>query len=110
MVKRFANDASIFYFNLSSPSSIATCTALLAIRRFRRQYGSRRSDSDKYALLLYFHVTGKCKHLCLYHLHGYRMQNWKKSGKIKLQVAVKYLLAAYRESLIALRAITKGNL
>jgi hypothetical protein len=64
-----------FYLNLSSPSGIATCTALHAIRRFRRQYCSRGSNLDKYTLLLYiireilrgrglFHVTGTCKHLC----------------------------------------------
>ena len=41
------------YFNLSSPSGIATCAALHAIRRFRRQYCSRGSNSDKYTLLLY---------------------------------------------------------
>jgi hypothetical protein len=35
MVNRFLNVASIFYFNLSSPSGIATCAALHAIRRFR---------------------------------------------------------------------------
>jgi hypothetical protein len=34
MVKRFLIAASIFSFNLSSPSGIATLTALLAIRRF----------------------------------------------------------------------------
>jgi hypothetical protein len=69
-----------FYFNLNSLGGIATCTALHAIRRFRRQYCSRCSNSDKYTLLLYFmnfsyvlrdilrgrglfHVTGLCKHL-----------------------------------------------
>ncbi len=41
-----------FYFNLSSPSGIATCTALHAIRRFRRQYCSRCSNLDNYTLLL----------------------------------------------------------
>jgi hypothetical protein len=53
MVKRFFNVAAIFYFNLSSSSGIATCTALHAIRRFRRQYCSRCSNSGKYTLLLY---------------------------------------------------------
>jgi hypothetical protein len=42
-----------FKFNLRSPSGIATCTAVHAIRRFRRQYCSRGSNSDKYTLLLY---------------------------------------------------------
>ena len=54
MVNRFLNAASIFQFFLSSPSGIATCAALHAIRRFRRQYCSRCSNSDKYTLLLYF--------------------------------------------------------
>ncbi len=55
MVKRFFNVASIFFsFNLSSPSGIATCTALHAIRRFRRQYCSRGSNSGKYAELFNF--------------------------------------------------------
>ena len=53
MIKRFLNVSSIFYFNLSSPSGIAICTALHAIRRFRRLYCSRGSNSDKYTLLLY---------------------------------------------------------
>ncbi len=70
-----------FSFNFSSLSGIATCTALRAIRRFRRQYCSRCFNSDKYTLLWYFmkfssvfreilrgrglfHVTAKCKHLC----------------------------------------------
>jgi hypothetical protein len=43
-----------FYSNLSFPSSIATCTALHAIRRFRRQYCSRSSNTDKYIFFLYF--------------------------------------------------------
>jgi hypothetical protein len=43
-----------FCFNLSSPSGIATCTTLHAIIRFRRQYCSRRCNSDKYTLLMYF--------------------------------------------------------
>ncbi len=81
MVKRFLNVASVFYFNLSSLSGIANCTALRAIRRFRRQYCSRCSNSDKNTLLLYFqnfssvfrkilrgrrlfHVTDTCEHLC----------------------------------------------
>jgi hypothetical protein len=81
MVNRFLDVASIFYFNLSSLSGIATCAALHAIRRFRRQYCSRCSNSDKYTLLLYFldfssvltdilrgrelyHVTDSCKNLC----------------------------------------------
>ncbi len=72
---------NFFYFNLSSPSGIATWTALQAICRFLRQYCSRRSNSDKYTLILYFwffssvfreilrgrglfHVTGTCNHLC----------------------------------------------
>jgi hypothetical protein len=50
MVKRILNVASIFYFNLSSLSGIATCTVLHAIRRIRRQYCSRRSNSDKSVL------------------------------------------------------------
>ncbi len=37
--KKF-NVASIFYFNLSSPSGIATCIALHAFRRFRRQFAA----------------------------------------------------------------------
>jgi hypothetical protein len=41
-------------FNLSSPSGIATCTALSAIRRFRRQHCSRSSDPDKFTFLLHF--------------------------------------------------------
>jgi hypothetical protein len=69
-----------FSFNLSSPSRIATCTALLAIRRFCRQHCSRSSYPDKSTFLLnfqnvssvfkeilkgkgLFHVTGKYKHL-----------------------------------------------
>jgi hypothetical protein len=43
-----------FSFNLSSPSGIANCTALRAIRRFRRQHCSRSSDSDKFTFLLHF--------------------------------------------------------
>jgi hypothetical protein len=43
------------YFNLSSFSVIATCTALRAIRRFRKQYCSRCSNSDKYTLLWYYY-------------------------------------------------------
>ncbi len=67
---------------LSSLSGIATCSALHAIRRFRRQYCSQGSNSDKkhfnivyflnfstvYRQILrgrgLFHVTGTCKHLC----------------------------------------------
>jgi hypothetical protein len=77
-----------FYFNLSSLSGIATCTALRAIRRFRRQYCSRCSMSDKYTLLWYFlnfssvfreilrgrglfHVTATFKHLYYIVLKGY---------------------------------------
>jgi hypothetical protein len=41
-------------FNLSSPSGIATCTALRAIRRFRRQHCTRSSDPDKFTFLLHF--------------------------------------------------------
>jgi hypothetical protein len=69
-----------FSFNLSSPSGIATCTALRAIRRFRRQNCNRSSDSDKFTFLLHFqnfspafreilkgkglfHVKGKYKNL-----------------------------------------------
>ena len=76
-----------FYFNLSSPSGIATCAALHAIRRFRRQCCSRCSNTDKYTLLLYFldfpsiltdilrgrelyHVTDSCKKLMLHYLRG----------------------------------------
>ena len=39
-----------FYFNLSSPSGIANCTALHAIGRFRRQYYIRCSNSAKYTV------------------------------------------------------------
>ncbi len=77
-----------FYFNLSSLGGIAACTALRAIRRFRRQYCSRCSNSDKYTLLWYFlnfssvfreilrgrglfHVTATCKHLCYIVWKGY---------------------------------------
>ena len=77
-----------FNFNFSSLSGIATCTALRAIRRFRRQYCSRCSNSDKYTLLWYFlnfysvfreilrgrglfHVTATCKHLCYIVWKGY---------------------------------------
>jgi hypothetical protein len=70
MVHVFLMLSQFFYFNLSSPSGLATCTALHAIHRFRRQYCSRGSNSDKYTLLLYiireilrgglFHVTGTC--------------------------------------------------
>ena len=77
-----------FNFNFSSLSGIATCTALRAIRRFRRQYCSRCSNSDKYTLLWYFlnfssvfreilrgwglfHVTPTCKHLCYIVWKGY---------------------------------------
>ncbi len=77
-----------FNFNLSSLRGIATCTVLRAIRRFRRQYCSRWSNSDKYTLLLYFlnfssvfkeihrgrglfHVTATCKHLCYIVWKGY---------------------------------------
>jgi hypothetical protein len=65
-------------FNLSSPSGIANCTALRAIRRFRWQHCIRSSDPDKFTFLLHFqnfssvfreilkgkglfHVTGKYK-------------------------------------------------
>ncbi len=85
--KDFLMLPSFFYFNLSSLSGIATCTALHAIRRFRRQYCSR-SNSDKYTLLWYFlnfssvfreilsgrglfHVTATCKHLCYIVWKGY---------------------------------------
>ncbi len=74
----------LFSFILSSPSGIETWTALHVIRRFRRQCGSRRSDTDNYTLLLYsifrifllfserfFHVSGKCKHLCYIIWKGY---------------------------------------
>jgi hypothetical protein len=77
-----------FYFNLSSLSGIATCTALRAICRFCRQYCSRCSNSDKFTLLWYFlnfssvfreisrgrelfHVTATCKHLCYIVGKGY---------------------------------------
>ena len=67
-------------FYLSSPSGIATCAALHAIRIFRRQHCSRISDPDKFTVLLHFqnfssvfreilkgkglfHVTGKYKTL-----------------------------------------------
>jgi hypothetical protein len=42
-----------FSFNLSSPSGIAFCTALCAIRRFRVQHCSRSSDPDKFTFLLH---------------------------------------------------------
>jgi hypothetical protein len=78
--KRFINVASVFSLNLSSPSSIATCTVLHAIRRFRRQHCGRSSDPEKFTFLLafsefflwfrkilngkgLFQVTSKCKHL-----------------------------------------------
>ncbi len=77
-----------FILILSSLSGIAICTALRAIRRFRRQYCSRCSNLDKYNLLLYFlnfssdfreilrgrglfHVTATCKHLCYIFWKGY---------------------------------------
>jgi hypothetical protein len=41
-------------FNLSSPSGIATSTALHAIRRFRLQHCSLSSDPDKFTFLLHF--------------------------------------------------------
>jgi hypothetical protein len=41
-------------FDLSSPSGIATCTALRAIRRFRRQHCSRSTAPDKFTFLLHF--------------------------------------------------------
>jgi hypothetical protein len=69
-----------FSFYLSSPSGTATCTALRAIRRFRRQHCSQSSDPDKFTFLLHFqkfssvfreilngkrlfHITGKYKNL-----------------------------------------------
>ncbi len=70
-----------YYLPLSSPSGVATCTALHAIRRFRRRYFIRCSTSGKYTLLFYyclnfssvfreliqgrglFHPTARCKHL-----------------------------------------------
>jgi hypothetical protein len=78
MEKKILMLPPFFSFNLSSPSGIATCTALRAIRRFRRQHCSRSSDSDKFIFLLhfqnfssvfkeilkskgFFHVTGKYK-------------------------------------------------
>ena len=58
---RFADGKQIFKcclhffsFYLSSPSGIATCAALHAIRRFRRQHCSRSSDPDKFTFLLHF--------------------------------------------------------
>jgi hypothetical protein len=80
MVKNFLMLPPFFSFNLSFPSGIATCTALRAIRRFRRQHCSRSSDSNKFTLLLHFqnfssvfreivkgkglfHVAGKYKNL-----------------------------------------------
>jgi hypothetical protein len=54
MVKNFLNVGSIFSFYLSSPSGIATCAALHAIRRFRRQHCSRSSDPDNFTFLLHF--------------------------------------------------------
>ena len=43
-----------FSFNFSSSSGIATSTALHAIRRFHRQYCSRRSDPDQFTFFLHF--------------------------------------------------------
>jgi hypothetical protein len=80
MVKKFLMQPPFFSFNLSSPSGIATCTALRAIRRFRRQHCSCSSDPDKFTSLLHvqnfssvfrdilngkglFHVTAKYKTL-----------------------------------------------
>jgi hypothetical protein len=79
MVKRFLNVASIFLnFNSSSPSSIATCTALHAIRKILQAI--LQPVPGKYTLLFYFlnfssvfreilrgrglfPVKGTCKHL-----------------------------------------------
>ncbi len=75
-------------FNFSSLSGIATCTAFCAIHRFRRQFCSRCSNSDKCTLLWYFlnfssvfreihrgrelfHVKATCKHLCYIVWKGY---------------------------------------
>jgi hypothetical protein len=69
-----------FCFSLSYPNGITTCTALRAIRRFRRKHCSRNSEPDKFTFLLHFqnfssafreilkgkglfHVTGKYKNL-----------------------------------------------
>jgi hypothetical protein len=45
-----------FSSDLSSPSSIATCTALRPIRRYRWEHCSRSSDSDKFTFLLHFRI------------------------------------------------------
>jgi hypothetical protein len=90
-----------FYFNLSSLSGIATCTALRAIRRFRRQYCSRCSNSNKYTSLWYFlnfssvfreilrgrglfHVTATCKHLCYIAWKGYLPPFWSSSKRYQI--------------------------
>ncbi len=57
--KRFVNVASIFNLNLTSPNGIATCTALHAICRFRRQYCSRNSNRDKITFFLKFQNFSK---------------------------------------------------
>jgi hypothetical protein len=99
-----------FYFNLSSPSGIATCAALHAIRRFRRQYCSRCSNTDKYTLLLYFldfpsvltdilrgrelyHVTDSCKNLCYIIWKGYL------PPFVPAPKGIKFLFAACRKGL-----------
>jgi hypothetical protein len=56
MVNKFFNVACIFYSDLNSPSGIATCTALHAIRRFCRQYCSRTSNPDKYISFCIFRI------------------------------------------------------
>ncbi len=54
-----------FYSNLSCPSGIATCTALHAFSRFRRQYCSRSSNPDNtfsfsiFIIFLLFSDRGK---------------------------------------------------
>jgi hypothetical protein len=59
---------AFFCSNLSCPSSITTCTALHAIRRFHRQYCSRSSNPDKYIFFLIFKIfllfSERGKELC----------------------------------------------
>jgi hypothetical protein len=47
---------TFFSFNLSSPSGIATCTVLRAIRRFCRQHCSLSFDPDKFTFFLHFQI------------------------------------------------------
>jgi hypothetical protein len=47
---------AFFYSDLNCPSGIATCTALHAIRRFRKEYCSRSSHPDKYISFCIFRI------------------------------------------------------